>query len=64
MEFQGVVTRYERPYASAVHLTGKPFDIDVEYIFKNLGASTSVTQYSTVSPKGFLRPMCSPTKAF
>jgi hypothetical protein len=55
MEFEGVVTRHEPPYASAVHLTGRYFDIEAEYLFENLGTATRVTQYSSVSPKGMLR---------
>jgi hypothetical protein len=52
MEFQGVVTRYERPTASAIRLTGKHFDIEAEYVFEDLGGRTRVTQQSAVTPKG------------
>lgn len=56
MEFNGVVTRYEPPRASAVQLTGPMFDIDVQYDFTDLGGSrTRVTQTSDVTGKGFLR---------
>jgi len=55
MEFQGVVTRHEPPTASAVHMTGKNFDIDAEYLFEDLGGRTRVTQRSVVSPKGFMK---------
>lgn len=53
MEFDGVVTRYEPPHASAVHLAGPYFDIDVEYLFEKLADSTRVMQISTVTGKGF-----------
>ena len=55
MEFQGVITRYEPPKVSAIHLTGKAFDIDAEYVFEDLGGRTRVTQESTVTAKGMLR---------
>lgn len=55
MEFQGTVTRHEPPTISACHLTGDSFDIDVEYLFEDLGSRTRVTQHSTVMPKGLLR---------
>lgn len=55
MVFDGVVTRYEPPNFSEVHMTGRQFDIDAEYVFEDLGGRTRVTQQSTVTPKGFLR---------
>jgi len=55
MEFEGVVTRREPPTLSAIHMEGKPFDIDAEYAFEDLGGRTRVTQQSTVTPKGFLK---------
>ena len=55
MELQGVITRYEPPNHSEVHLTGQLFDIDAEYLFEDLGGRTRVTQRSTVTPKGFLK---------
>jgi hypothetical protein len=55
MEFQGVVTRHEPPNVSAIQLTGKSFDIEVEYVFEDLGSNTRVTQRSIVAPKGFLK---------
>lgn len=51
MEFQGTVTVYDRPTRSVVQLTGKQFDIQAEYTFEDLGASTRVTQRSMVFPK-------------
>ncbi len=55
MEFQGVVTLWDPPTLSAIHLTGKAFDVDAEYRFEDLGGRTRVTQDSTVTPKGFLK---------
>ena len=55
MEFQGIVTRREPPYVSAIHLTGPQFDIDAEYVFEDLGGRTRVTQRSSVAPKGLLK---------
>lgn len=55
MEFQGVVTRHEPPRASAIHMTGQMFDIDVEYYFEDLGGRTRVTQRSNVAGKGFFK---------
>lgn len=57
MEFQGLVTRYESPTASAVRLTGKQFDIEAEYFFEDLSGRTRVTQRSTVNGKGFVKLM-------
>lgn len=55
MEFQGVVTAWDPPYASAVKLTGDMFDIEAAYAFEDLGNRTRVTQFSTVTGKGFMR---------
>lgn len=55
MEFQGTVTRHEPPNISACHLAGDSFDIDVEYVFADLGGRTRLTQHSDVTPKGLLR---------
>lgn len=55
MEFQGVVTHYEPPYASAVRLTGDMFDIDAAYSFEDLRGRTRVTQMSIVHGKGVLK---------
>ena len=46
MEFAGVVTAHEPPHRSAIHLTGKMFDIDTEYHFEDLSGSTRVTQFA------------------
>ncbi len=53
MEFQGVVTRHERPTTSVICMAGEQFDIDATYTFEDLGGRTRVTQESTVTPKGF-----------
>ena len=55
MEFQGVVTRYDPPHASAVYLTGDMFDIDAAYEFEDLAGRTRVTQISAVKGKGLFR---------
>ncbi len=55
MEFDGVVTRYDPPHVSAVHLTGKMFDIEAEYTFEDLSGRTRVTQKSTVQGKGMVK---------
>ena len=54
MEFDGIVTRHEPPNLSAVHLTGKMFDIDTEYRFEDLSGRTRVTQFADVTGKGVL----------
>jgi hypothetical protein len=53
MEFLGTVTRHEPPNVSAIHLDGKYFDLDVTYLFEDLGGRTRITQQSTVTPKAF-----------
>jgi hypothetical protein len=55
MEFEGVVTRHEPPYLSAIHLAGQHFDIDAEYQFDDLKGRTRVTQRSTVTARGFTK---------
>lgn len=55
MEFDGVVTRYEPPYASSVELTGSAFDIVADYRFEDLSGRTRVTQESSVNGKGFTK---------
>lgn len=55
MEFQGVITRYEPPYASAIEMIGDMFSIAAEYTFEDLGGSTRVTQRSEVNGKGFTK---------
>jgi hypothetical protein len=55
MEFQGVITRYQPPHASAIRLTGQMFDIDAEYLFQDLSGRTRVTQKSVVTGKGLFK---------
>jgi hypothetical protein len=55
IEFQGVVTRWERPHVSVSELVGDSFDIKVSYFFEKTPEGTRVTQKSIVSPKGFLK---------
>ena len=56
MEFDGVITRYDVPTSSAVHLEGSAFDLDVEYFFEDLGGDqTKVTQRSKVFGKGLMK---------
>jgi hypothetical protein len=57
MEFRGVVTRYDPPHASSIHMTGDMFDLDVEYTFEDLDGRTRVTQTSDVHGKGFFNLM-------
>jgi len=55
MEFDGVVTQYDPPRASAVRLTGDTFDIVAEYTFDDLDGRTRVTQQSSVNGKGLFK---------
>ena len=55
MEFQGVVTAFDPPYALAIKLTSQFFDIEAAYAFEDLGYRTKVTQLSKVTGKGFLK---------
>ncbi len=55
MDFAGVVTVWEPPTRSAIHLSGQHFDIIAEYRFEDLGGRTAVTQKSTVKGKGIVK---------
>ncbi len=55
MNFDGIVTQYERPYSSTSVMTGKQFDIGVNYSFKDLSGRTRVTLRSVVKGKGAFR---------
>lgn len=55
MEFQGVVTFYEKDSRLAATLTGEFFDLDVGYVLEPVGSSTRLTQTSRVRFKGFLK---------
>lgn len=56
MEFQGIITTFDPPYQHCVHLTGKQFDVLVDYQFEALTPErTRVTQSSQVIGKGFMK---------
>lgn len=55
MEFQGIVTGHDPPRSHAIHMTGKMFDIVVEYAFEDLSGRTRVTQTSKVTGKGVFK---------
>ena len=55
MEFQGVVTRHDPPYAHAARMIGEMFDIDTEFTFEDLSGRTRVTQVADVTGKGFFK---------
>lgn len=53
MEFEGVITRFDPPRASAIRLINKILVIETEFSFEDLGTATRVTQTATVSGRGF-----------
>jgi len=55
MEFDGLVTRHVRPALHTVVMKGKQFDIEVDYSFEEHHGLTSLTQTSTIHPKGFTK---------
>jgi hypothetical protein len=55
MEFEGLVTRHEPPTVHAVFMSGEQFDLDVAYLFDDLGRGTRVTQVSRVHGKGLVK---------
>lgn len=57
MEFDGEVTRWDPPYASAIHMVGKAFNIDAAYTFEDYDGRTRVTQVSNVQGKGLTKVM-------
>ena len=57
MEFDGIVTSYDPPNSASSRLVGLQFDIDVVYLFEDLGGRTKVTQVSEVTGKGFTKIM-------
>lgn len=57
IEFRGVVQAYEPPTRSVAHLESKQFDIDVEYLFADVGGRTRVIQRSAVTGKGMIKVM-------
>ena len=57
MEFQGVVTRYEKDRALGVHLEGSGFNLDVDYTLEAQGQGTRLVQDSEVQFKGLWKIM-------
>ena len=55
MEFQGTCTAYEKDKRLAIHMTGKMFDLDVDYRLDDLGGRTRLTQVSEVRWKGLMK---------
>jgi hypothetical protein len=56
MEFEGTVTAWDPPSASAIKLVGKMFDIDAAYAFEDLGnGETHVSIESSAHPKGIFK---------
>lgn len=54
MDFVGIITRHEPPRLHAIEMTGKSFDLEVEYRFDELAGQTQVTQRSAVKGKGLV----------
>lgn len=57
MEFQGVVTKYEKDRAMGVHLEGSGFDLDVDYTLQPMAGGTRLVQDSEVHFKGLWKVM-------
>jgi hypothetical protein len=57
MEFHGMVTRHDPPYASTVVMTGQYFDIEADYVFEDVSGRTRLTQRATVKGRGFFNVM-------
>jgi len=57
MEFDGLVTAFERPTRSALTMVGKQFDIDAAYEFTDLGGRTRVSVVSNANGKGLTKVM-------
>jgi carbon monoxide dehydrogenase subunit G len=57
MEFSGKVTKHEPPTAHSVFMTGKSFDLVVDYTFEAIDGGTRLTQHSQVNAKGFIKVM-------
>lgn len=56
MEFEGTVTRHDPPQRHTVHMKGLKFEIEADYLFEDLGGtSTRVTQRTTVTAKGLMK---------
>jgi len=58
MEMTGVITEYTENERIRIDMTGKMFDLDVDYILKALSATqTEVTQDTEIKMKGFMKVM-------
>jgi len=58
MEMTGVITEYTENERIRIDMTGKMFDLDVDYILKALSATqTEVTQDTEIKMKGFMKIM-------
>ena len=58
MEMIGEITEYDLDERMRVYITGKMFDLDVDYILKPLSDSqTELTQDSEITLKGFFKIM-------
>jgi len=58
MEMTGEITAYTENERMRVFMTGKMFDLDVDYILKSLSeAQTGVTQDTEINMKGFAKIM-------
>ncbi len=55
MVFDGEVIHHERPYTSAIRMTGQHFDIEAAYHFEDLQGRTRMTQFSKVEGKGITK---------
>ncbi len=55
MEFAGVVTQHEVPHLHASIMRGRSFDMEVIFLFQEIGTKTRVTQSSLLTPKGFMK---------
>lgn len=55
MEFESVVTAYDRPHLSAIQMIGRSFDIQAAFRFESIDGGTRVTHISEVTGKGFMK---------
>ncbi len=57
MEFQGIVTDYEKDRRLGLSMVGQFFDLDVDYVLEPRGSSTRLTQNSSARFKGLWKLM-------
>jgi hypothetical protein len=55
MVFEGIVAHHDPPKRHTVFMKGQKFDMEVDYLFEDLGGSTRVTQRTAVTAKGFMK---------